>query len=59
MKGSFKVFSKKEIEDKNILLVDDVFTTGTTVNECSKVLVRAGARGVFVITLARTYEGKR
>ena len=59
VKGSFKVFSKKEIEDKNILLVDDVFTTGTTVNECSKVLVRAGARGVFVITLARTYEGKR
>jgi competence protein ComFC len=36
----------------NILLVDDIYTTGSTVNECSKVLKRAGADKVFVITAA-------
>jgi ComF family protein len=59
VRGSFKVIFPEDVKDKNILLVDDVFTTGTTVNECSKVLIKAGARGVFVVTLARTYEGKR
>lgn len=58
VRGSFKVISPEDVKDKNILLVDDVFTTGTTVNECSKVLIKAGARGVFIVTLARTYEGK-
>jgi predicted amidophosphoribosyltransferase len=36
-----------------IVLVDDVFTTGTTVNECAKVLKMAGAGEVQVLTLAR------
>jgi len=35
------------------LLVDDVFTTGATVAECTRVLVRAGAKAVDVLTLAR------
>jgi competence protein ComFC len=35
-------------------LVDDVYTSGATVNECSRVLVREGAREVYVVTLART-----
>lgn len=37
---------------KNILLVDDIYTTGSTVNECSKVLKKAGAKKVYVITAA-------
>jgi predicted amidophosphoribosyltransferase len=41
---------------KHILLVDDVFTTGTTVNECARVLIKAGARNVDVLTLARVRE---
>jgi predicted amidophosphoribosyltransferase len=36
----------------NILLVDDIYTTGSTVNECSKVLKGAGAAKVYVITAA-------
>ena len=40
------------IKDKSIVLVDDVVTTGATVNECSKVLKRAGAKEVKVLCLA-------
>lgn len=41
------------IKDKMVILVDDVYTTGATVNECSKVLRKAGASEVVVFTLAR------
>ena len=37
---------------KRILLVDDIYTTGSTVNECSKVLKELGATGIYVITAA-------
>jgi competence protein ComFC len=37
---------------KSILLLDDIYTTGSTVNECSKVLKRAGAKNIYVITAA-------
>lgn len=36
------------------MLVDDVMTTGATVTECSKVLMKAGAKKVIVLTLARS-----
>jgi len=39
------------IEDKRVLLLDDVFTTGATVNEISKVLKLTGAKDVIVVTL--------
>lgn len=52
IKGAFMV-SGINIAGGKILLVDDVFTTGTTVNECAWVLCRAGAREVQVLTLAR------
>jgi ComF family protein len=42
-----------ELEGKNVLLVDDVFTTGATVDACVRVLLDAGARHVDVLTLAR------
>jgi ComF family protein len=42
-----------KIRDKAVVLVDDVLTTGATVNECSRVLLEAGARAVYVLTLAR------
>lgn len=51
--GAFVVDSPQKIRDKNLILVDDVYTTGATVNECAGTLVEAGARQVAVITLAR------
>lgn len=53
VKGAFEVTRRGPIEGARILLVDDVFTTGSTVNECSKVLKKAKAASVVVGTLAR------
>ena len=53
VKGAFIVQKPDEIRKMNILLIDDVFTTGTTVNECARVLKRAGTDRVDVLTLAR------
>ncbi|MBL4589675.1 MAG: ComF family protein [Alphaproteobacteria bacterium] len=46
--------NKNIFEGKNIVLVDDVFTTGATANECAKVLLASGARSVNVLSVART-----
>ena len=53
IRGAFKVLKPEIIAGKHILLIDDVFTTGATVQECSKVLVKGGAKRVDVLTLAR------
>lgn len=54
LKGVFKVSDKKLIEGKCILVVDDIYTTGSTLNECATTLKRAGARRVIGLTLCRT-----
>ena len=46
------------VAGRDILLVDDVFTTGTTVSECARVLRRAGARKVWVATVARVLKAE-
>ena len=51
--GAFEVRHPKLIANEQILLVDDVFTTGATVSVCSEALLAAGAQSVFVLTLAR------
>jgi ComF family protein len=56
LRGSLTVTRPEEISGREILLVDDVFTTGTTVSECARVLRRAGASRVFVATVARTLK---
>lgn len=58
VKGAFDVPVKQQeyINGKIILLVDDVVTTGATLNECARVLKKAGAAKVFVLTLAKTVE---
>jgi len=53
IKNVFKVKNALKIEGKRIFLVDDVFTTGATMEECAKKLKEAGARNVFGITIAR------
>ena len=54
VRGAFAVREEKPLQEKSVLLVDDVYTSGATVNECSRVLIRAGAKEVTVLTLART-----
>jgi ComF family protein len=53
VRGAFAVSRPEKVRGRSILLVDDVMTTGTTVNECSRVLLRVGAKEVFVATVAR------
>ena len=45
--------AKARLRQQNVLLVDDVYTTGATINACTHTLLEAGARDVYVITLAR------
>ncbi len=43
-----------EVSGKRVLLVDDIFTTGSTANECSRALIASGAEEVFVLTVLKT-----
>jgi len=54
LKNAFEVRKPERIEGKNILLVDDIYTSGATAQEASKALLKAGAEKVFVYTLARS-----
>jgi ComF family protein len=51
--GAFSLVTPHAIKNSRILLVDDVFTTGATMNECASVLKTSGARYVAALTLAR------
>ncbi len=51
IRNAFKVHEPQSVKGKRVMLVDDVFTTGATVQECSKVLKKAGAKEVHVVTL--------
>ncbi len=51
--NAFEVVSPRLIEGQNILLIDDVFTSGATVSNCAKALKKAGAAKVYVLTAAR------
>ena len=53
VKGAFSVIQPSAIKDKEILLVDDVFTTGYTLNECARTLKKTGATTVICLTMAR------
>ena len=51
--GAFRVVDEDRIRGKTIILVDDVYTTGSTVKECSSVLRKAGAKEIRAITVAQ------
>ncbi len=53
VRGAFEVVESGRIKGEKVLLVDDVYTTGSTVRECARVLRRNGAKDVAVLTLAR------
>ena len=56
LRGAFAVSRAEPIQGRDVLLVDDVLTTGTTASECARVLLRAGAARVWVATVARTLK---
>jgi ComF family protein len=53
IKAAFDLTRKDAVQGQNILLIDDVYTTGATVNECGRLLLDRGAQKVDVLTLAR------
>jgi ComF family protein len=53
VRGAFEVKNPEKIKGEKILLIDDVYTTGNTLNECARVLLNNGAMDVGVLTLAR------
>lgn len=53
IKNAFCVKNSKMIQGKKILLLDDIYTTGSTVNECSRILSEAGAKEIGVLTIAK------
>ena len=53
VRGAFEITDQSRIKNKKVLLIDDVYTTGSTAKECSKILAQNGAEEVAVLTLAR------
>ncbi len=53
VRGAFAVRHPNLVAGQRVILVDDVYTTGATVNECARVLGGAGTEAVYVVTLAR------
>jgi predicted amidophosphoribosyltransferase len=56
VRGAFGVARPEVVKGREVLVVDDVYTTGATVSECARVLRRAGATKVWVATVARTLK---
>ena len=56
VRGVFHLAEGEELEGGRVLLIDDVYTTGATVNECSRVLLAGGAARVDVLTLAHAVK---
>ncbi len=58
VKDVFKVINKGNIKDKNILLIDDIYTTGNTINYCAIELKAAGANNICYFTLSKVLYNK-
>jgi competence protein ComFC len=56
VEGAFAVIHPDKIIGKRVILVDDVMTTGVTLNECAKMLLQAGAKVIFAVTLAKVVD---
>jgi len=53
VRGAFALRRPQQVQGRSVLLIDDVYTTGTTLNECARVLRSVGAEKVWVATVAR------
>ena len=49
----YKIEEKDKIKNKNIIIFDDIYTTGNTVNELAKILKENGAKNILVLTIAK------
>ena len=54
MKDAFALRRSKLLQNKNVLLVDDVITTGATTSECGRILLAGGAANVYAASVAIT-----
>lgn len=54
LKGAFAISDRRAIKGKRVLLIDDVFTTGATADECASVIKKMGALEVYILTIAVT-----
>ena len=55
IKGAFFVENPDKIKGKNVLIFDDIYTTGNTANECKKIIEESGAKSVEILTIAKDY----
>ncbi len=53
IRGAYYIKNGEILKNRKILLIDDIYTTGSTVNECSKIVKQAGAKEIGIFTLAR------
>ena len=53
IQGVYELRNQKLLQDKKILLIDDIYTTGSTVNECARMLEQAKPKFIGVFTLAK------
>lgn len=56
IRGAFTVAARERISGREVLLLDDVMTTGATVSECTRVLRAAGAKTIVAVTVARSLK---
>ncbi len=56
VRGAFEVMNRESIYNKDIILLDDICTTGSTINECKKMLLMSGARSVTAVCLTRAVD---
>lgn len=52
IKGAFTVRDSRPVRGKDVILVDDVVTTGSTIRECARILKQAGAANIYAVSLA-------
>ena len=56
VKNAYKIQNMQKIKEKNIILFDDIYTTGATSKECAKTIMKAGAKSVALLTIAKDFE---
>ena len=59
LRGAFAVRDADAVRGRNVLMIDNFFTNGTTISECARVLRRAGAASVYAATVARALKADR